>query len=88
MDLWEVVELTSKAAIFIGVDSGPYHIAQAYPRINRKLIITEEQFKTDWPRDSYILDPKRDVTYWYDWDTMFFNEFGIDVGITTSYLKI
>jgi len=88
MDLWEVVELTSKAAIFIGVDSGPYHIAQAYPRINRKLIITEDQFKTDWPRDSYILDPKRDVTYWYDWDTMFFNEFGIDVGITTSYLKI
>jgi len=52
------------------------------------LIITEDQFKTDWPRDSYILDPKRDVTYWYDWDTMFFNEFGIDVGITTSYLKI
>ena len=80
--------MTSKAAIFIGIDSGPYHIAQAFPRINRKLIITEGQFKTDWPRDSYILDPKRDVTYWYDWDTMFFNEFGIDVGITTSYLKI
>ncbi len=88
IDLWDVVKLMSSAAIFVGVDSGPYHIAQAYPRINRKLIVTKDQFKSDWPADFYILNPKQDVSYWYDWDTMFYNEFDRDVGLTTSYLKI
>lgn len=88
LDPWDVVKLMSSAAIFIGVDSGPYHIAQAYPRINRKLIITKDQFKSDWPANSWILDPKNRFSYWYDWDTMFFNEFDRDAGLTTSYLKI
>lgn len=88
IDLWDVVKLMSSAAIFVGVDSGPYHIAQAYPRINRKLIVTKDQFKSDWPADFYILNPKQDVSYWYDWDTMFYNEFDRDAGLTTSYLKI
>jgi len=88
IDLWDVVKLMSSSAIFIGIDSGPYHIAQAFPRINRKLIITKEQFESDWPADFYILNPEKDVSYWYDWDTMFFNEFDRDAGLTTSYLKI
>ena len=89
MDYWEVVELIASCSIFIGIDSGPFHIAQAYPRINRKLIVTTDQLeKKDWRPDGWILDQRYDISLWYDWDTMFYNELNRDVGLTTSYLKI
>ena len=89
MDYWEVVELIASCSIFIGIDSGPFHIAQAYPRINRKLIVTTDQLeKKDWMPDGWILDQQHDPSLWYDWDTMFYNELDRDVGLTTSYLKI
>ena len=38
---WETAELISKAAIFIGVNSGFYHVANCYPKVRKKIILHE-----------------------------------------------
>jgi hypothetical protein len=87
-DIWESVKIISQCAMFIGVDSGPLHIAQAYPRINRKMIVTKAQFDRDWPEHYWPMNPKDHFSFWYDWDINYFNEFDRDIGITTSYNSI
>ena len=88
MDYWETVKIISQCAMFIGVDSGPLHIAQAYPKINRKMIVTKAQFESDWPEHYWPMNPNDNYSFWYDWDINYFNEFDRDVGVTTSYKDI
>ena len=90
-DFWEGVRLVAGSAIFIGLLSSFYLVAQAYPRVRRKLVLkkddsgepkTEEDWRTFAPF-KWEQEPG-----WIDFNTELFNEFDRDIGVSYSYLKI
>lgn len=79
---WETAEVISKAAIFIGVNSGFYHIANCYPKVRKKIVLQElgeEQLEGFRPKMQSI------STEWYDYNVEYFNISEIDIGATSSY---
>ena len=82
---WETAELISKAAIFIGVNSGFYHVANCYPKVRKKIILHELT-------ENILLDfePKKSSKNfeWYDYNLEYFNIFNYDIGATNSFIKI
>jgi hypothetical protein len=82
---WETAELISKAAIYIGVNSGFYHVANCYPKVRKKIILHELT-------ENILLDfePKKTSKNfeWYDYNLEYFNIFNYDVGVTNSFKKI
>lgn len=82
---WETAELISKAAIFIGVNSGFYHVANCYPKVRKKIILHEltENILSDF-------EPKKSSKNleWYDHNIEYFNVFDYDIGMTNSFIKI
>jgi hypothetical protein len=82
---WDTVELISKAAIYIGVNSGFYHVATAYPKVRKKIILhelSEERIHAFEPRKQSI------QTEWLDYNVEYFNTSEIDIGATNSYNMI
>jgi hypothetical protein len=87
IDIWESVKLIAQAAIFIGVDSGPYWIASCYPRVFRKKVLMScpiEQLRNDFI-PMHVLKPH---WQWHDASCLYFNRSTDDAGITYSYLKL
>lgn len=79
---WETAEIISKAAIFIGVNSGFYHIANCYPKVRKKIVLQEldkKQVEGFQPKMQSI------STEWYDYNIEYFNISEIDIGATNSY---
>lgn len=86
LDYWEVAKEISESAIFIGVNSGPMHIANCYPRVTKKIILQEfpvETLLTYRPGDSRNL-----LFSWIDPSNIYFNKFDTDVTFTFSHKKI
>lgn len=81
---WDCVKLIASAAVFIGVNSGFYHISNCYPSVRTKIILNynEDRLNEIIPRDHTI------GCEWYNYDVEYFNTFDHDVGITRSYHKI
>jgi hypothetical protein len=82
LNKWETAEIISKAAIFIGVNSGFYHIANCYPKVRKKIVLQElgkEQLEGFKPKMQSI------STEWYDYNIEYFNTSEIDIGATNSY---
>ena len=86
LDYWEVAEQISTASRFIGVNSGPMHIANCYPRVDKRIVLME------FPKQTLIRFQPGDVRNWlFSWiDTTntYFNKTLEDVGTTYSYTKI
>ena len=82
---WETAELISKAAIYIGVNSGFYHVANCYPKVRKKIILHEltEEILSDF-------EPKKTSKNfeWYDYNLEYFNIFNYDIGATNTFKKI
>jgi hypothetical protein len=85
-DYWELAGEIASAAKFIGVNSGPMHIANCYPRIEKRIFLME------FPKETLLKFRPGDVRNWlFSWvdpSNMFFNKFDVDVGLTFSRTKI
>ncbi|SKC86913.1 hypothetical protein SAMN05446935_5442 [Burkholderia sp. YR290] len=94
LDPWESAAEIASAARFIGVNSGPMHIANCYPRVSKRIVLME--FSADFlkaPGTSVDFplragDIRHVLTSWLDPANTYFNRFGQDYGTTLSYLKI
>ena len=92
--MWETAELIAKCQTFIGVNSSMMNIAQCYPRINRKVVLIENNiFSTEdlclIYRPLHTYSPDKDIgAHWIDYNWQYFNIHDIDMGITMSYNKI
>jgi len=86
-DLWEVARIVAQASIYIGVDSGPYWIAECFPRIFRKRVLV--QYPPEFLRKSFVpmhtLNPN---WHWHDFSCLYYNRSEDDAGVTFSYLKL
>ena len=83
---WDTVKIISSAAIYIGVDSGFYHIANCYPKVRKKIVLNFEVEKLE---KLIPLNLEIDGSFvWLDYGIEYFNMYDFDVGITSSFLKI
>jgi len=86
LDYWEVAKEISESARFIGVNSGPMHIANCYPRVEKRIVLME------FPRKTLMTFKPGDIRNWlFSWidpTGTFFNKTNIDIGYTYSYTKI
>lgn len=82
-DYWEVAKLISGSSKFIGVNSGPMHIANCYPKVEKRIILQEfpeltlQQYKPG--------DIRNFLFTWLDPSITYFNKFEHDLNFTTSY---
>ena len=85
-DKWEMAKEIATSARFIGVNSGPMHIAYCYPRVDKRIILVEFSKKSlaKWkPGDM------RNFNFsWFDPSATFFNKYAEDVAYTFSHTKI
>ncbi|MFM0325332.1 glycosyltransferase family 9 protein, partial [Caballeronia glebae] len=94
LDLWETAAEIASASRFIGVNSGPMHIANCYPRVSKRIVLMESSQNYLQNRGSKLAFPFRagDVrnllTSWLDPANTYFNRFGHDLGITSSFSKV
>jgi len=86
LDLWETAKEISEAAMFIGVNSGPMHIANCYPRVSKRVVLQEFSIQTLM---TYRPGDTRNWLFsWIDPACTYFNKFNQDVGLTFSHTKI
>jgi hypothetical protein len=86
LDYWGTAREIAEAAVFIGVLSGPMHIANCYPRTMKKIVLQEfpESSVRKWrPGDT------RNFSFtWIDPNSTYYNKFDYDAGISFSHTKI
>lgn len=86
LDYWEVAKEIASSTKFIGVNSGPMHIANCYPRVDKRIVLQE------FPQETLLTYKPGDIRNWlFSWidpSNTFFNKFDYDVGLTYSYKKI
>lgn len=86
LDYWEVAKEISESARFIGVNSGPMHIANCYPKVDKRIVLME------FPRNTLMNFRAGDIRNWlFSWidpTSTFFNKTEIDIGYTYAYSKI
>lgn len=97
LNLFETANLISQSAVFIGVNSGMYHLASCY-NIQKKVILTqydnEEQlenfmpcgYNSDFTSFTESNYPKNSI--WLDFSAEYYNMMDRDIGVTRSYLNI
>ncbi len=85
-DYWETARQIASAARFIGVNSGPMHIANCYPRVDKRIVLME------FPKQTLLKYRPGDIRNWlFSWTdpaSTFFNRFNVDVGLTYSHVKL
>jgi hypothetical protein len=85
-DYWETAREIASAARFVGVNSGPMHIANCYPRVDKRIVLME------FPAPALSKFRPGDIRNWlFSWldpGCTFFNRFDYDVGVTYSHQKI
>lgn len=85
-DYWETILEIATAAKFIGVNSGPMHMANCYPRVDKRTVLME------FPEKTLLNYRPGDVRHWlFSWvdpTNMFFNRFDRDISFTFSHNKI
>lgn len=91
-DIWDIAEDIASASIFIGVNSGMLLIANCYPGVRKKVILTDYNEKECF----HFIPMFREVdgempspnAAWMDFNYEFYNIFERDIGITRTYRKI
>jgi hypothetical protein len=101
-ELNEMIEIIKNSFMFIGVNSGPMNIANCYPNIFKKIIITDSnndypKYKMDYetflstefvPQRHYNTKTYSGHQNWLDFFCLYFNISDHDMGVTCSYKKI
>lgn len=89
LDFWGSAKTISESIIFIGVSSSMMNLAFCYPRITKKIILTEsDEERKDILDNMMPMDPERGHYHWLDWGFSFYNKTERDIGVSYSYLKI
>ena len=89
LSFWDSTKIISESLIFIGVASSMMNVAACYPRVIKKIIITEsDEERSQVMSDMMPMDSDRGHYHWLDWGFIFFNKTKNDVGVSYSYLKI
>lgn len=83
LDIFETAKEISESAIYIGVDSGNFHIANCYPRVTKKIFYN---YFDECALNRYT--PLYTDAVWWEFNIQSFNNFEYDIGATMSYLKI
>lgn len=85
-DLMEDAKEIASCARFIGVNSGMMHIANCYPRVDKRIVLME------FPKQTLMTFKPSDIRNWlFSWldiSHTFFNKFNHDIGLTYSHTKI
>jgi hypothetical protein len=82
LNKWDTAKIISEASIYIGVNSGFYHVANCYPKVRKKIIC-------EYQDENFLLkfEPKKQSlsTEWYDFNIEIFNSYEYDIGSTRSF---
>lgn len=87
LPIWETIEIIAKSSIFIGINSGPMHVANCYPHINKKMIasaVDEGSLKRFEPLAGRISEHFS----WVDYGWQYYTTDDYDVGRLYSYKRI
>ena len=95
LDIWGSVKEIATATRYIGVVTGPMHIANCYPRVDKRIVLMEfsEQHLTTKSHDKMSFearpgDLRNMMMSWLDPSNRYFNKSDRDMGFTFSYEKI
>lgn len=86
LSLFDVAKEIASSSRFIGVNSGLMHIANCYPRVDKRIVLMEFPIQTLMTFKP--CDIRNWLFSWIDISNTFFNKFTRDVGLTYSYTKI
>lgn len=85
-DYWGTIKEIATASKFIGVNSGPMHMANCYPRVDKRIVFME------FPKKTLLSFRPGDVRNWlFSWvdpTNTFFNKTEDDIGYTFSHTKL
>lgn len=85
LPLWESVKVIASSEIFIGISSGPTHIADCYPRVRKKVLLFGS------PQEVSAFKPYGEDFRGGDWINYHWEYYNIhekDIGVTRSYRTI
>ena len=86
MDYWQTAKEIATCSRFIGVNSGPMHIANCYPKVDKRIVLSEFPDNT---LTSYKPGSINNWLFsWLDPSNTYFNKYDRDCGLTYSYTKI
>lgn len=85
-DLWGTAREIATASRFIGVNSGPMHMANCYPRVDKRIVLME--FPQQTLLDFRPGDIRNWLFSWIDPTNTYINKYEQDIGYTYSYTKI
>ena len=89
LDFWDSAKIIAESLIFIGVSSSMMNLAFCYPKVIKKIILTEsDDERIDILDNMMPMNPKIGHYHWLDWGFCFYNKTQRDVGVSYSYLKI
>ena len=89
LNFWDSAKLISESLIFIGVSSSMMNLAFCYPRVVKKIIITESDNERAQIMDNMMpMDTENGHYHWLDWSFCFYNKTEDDIGVSFSYKKI
>ena len=86
LPIFESCRVIAESLLFIGVSSSMMNAALAYPRVNKRIIVTESD---DTVLERMMpMDVREPHYHWLDHSLVLFNKTEHDVGATFSYRKI
>lgn len=92
LDLFDVAREIATSQRFIGVNSGIMHIANAYPRVEKRIILMEfpeETLGKGFMNVPFRAGEIRNFLFsWLDPSLTYYNKYKKDIGVTLSYLDI
>ena len=90
LDYFEIAKEIASSQIFIGINSGMMNIANCYPKVHKRIILTE--FSEECLGKGKIpfrpLEIRNPNMHWLDLNNSYFNRFQYDIGSTFTYKKI
>jgi hypothetical protein len=86
LDIFATAGEIASAARFIGVNSGPMHIAHCYPHVDCRIVLME--FPPETLRAHAPGDVRNFLFSWLDPADRFYSKYENDIGIYASYRKI
>lgn len=86
LNIWESVKLIAESILFIGINSSMMNVALCYPRVNKRIILTDTN--EDYIESIIPMDAHNGHHHWLDHALTLFNITDHDLGVTYSYTKI
>ena len=88
---WDTAQFIASSEMYIGIDSGWVHMANAYNRVRKKIFLNyPEGWIEQFVPGVMNPQPHTDGTSnpWFDFNWEYYNTFNYDVGVSRSYLNI